>query len=472
MCPGNSWDLRSCRQQPGESLREYIRRFSKQRTELPNITDSDVIGAFLTGTTCRDLVSKLGRMTPTKASELMYIATKFASGQEVVEAIFWKDKQPQGRQKEEAPEASVQRGTKKKARKKAQAKRDAVDADLVTAVEHRNPRKPPGGANMFDKMLKQSCPYHRGPVKHTLEECDMLRRYFNKAGPLAEGGKDQGNNKKGGDKEEEFPEVHNCFMIYGGQVANTSARHRKQERREVYSVKVAAPVYLDWSDKPITFDQGDHLDCVPSLGRYPLIVDPVIGNARLTKVLMDRGSSLNIIYVETLGLLGVDLSTIRGGAAPFHGIVPGKRILPLGQLDLLVCFRNPSNFRKETLTFEVVGFQGTYHAVLGRPCYAKFMAVPNYTYLKLKMPGPNGTITVRSTYRHAYECDVECVEYAEAVAESEALIADLDYLSKEAPDAKRHAGNFEPAEPVKSVSLDPSNDAGKKVRIGSELDPK
>jgi hypothetical protein len=69
---------------------------------------------------------------------------------------------------------------------------------------------------MFDKMLKESCPYHRGPVKHTLEECDMLRRYFNKAGPPAEGGKDQGNNKKEGDKEEEFPEVHNYFMIYGG----------------------------------------------------------------------------------------------------------------------------------------------------------------------------------------------------------------------------------------------------------------
>jgi hypothetical protein len=72
--PGNSWDLRSCRQQPGESLREYIRQFSKQRTELPNITDSDIIGAFLAGTTCRDLVSKLGRKTPTKASELMDIA--------------------------------------------------------------------------------------------------------------------------------------------------------------------------------------------------------------------------------------------------------------------------------------------------------------------------------------------------------------------------------------------------------------
>jgi hypothetical protein len=72
------------------------------------------------------------------------------------------------------------------------------------------------------------------------------------------------------------------------------------------------------------------------------------------------------------------------------------------------------------------------------------MVVPNYTYLKLKMPGPNGTITVGSTYRHAYECDVECVEYAEAITESEALIANLDCLSKEAPDAKRHTGNFEP----------------------------
>jgi hypothetical protein len=250
--------------------------------------------------------------------------------------------------------------------------------------------------------------------------------------------------------------VHNCFMIYGGQVANASARHRKQERREVCSVKVAAPVYLDWSDKPITFDQGDHPDCVPSPGRYPFVVDPVIGNTRLTKVLMDGGISLNIIYAETLGLLGIDLSTIWAGAAPFHGIVPGKRVLPLGQLDLPVCFGTPSNFRKETLTFEVVGFQGTYHAVLGRPCYAKFMVVPNYTYLNLKMPGPNGTITVGSTYRHAYE----------------ALIADPDCLSKEVPDAKRHAGNFEPDEAVKSVLLDPSNDADKKVRIGSELDPK
>jgi hypothetical protein len=470
--PGNSWDLRSYHQQPEESLQEYIRRFSKQRTELPNITDSDVIGAFLAGTTCRGLVSKLGRKTPTKASELMDIATKFASGQEAVEAIFRKDKQPQGRQTEDVPEASVQRGTKKKTRKKVQAKLDTVDTDLVSAAEHRNPRKPPGGPTCSTRCSRSRAPITGVPSSTPLKSATCSSVTSIRLDPRQKVARTKATTRRGGDKEEEFPEVHNCFMIYGGQAANASARHRKQERQEVCSVKVAAPVYLDWSDKPITFDQGDHPDCVPSPGRYLLVVDPVIGNTRLTKVLMDGGSNLNIIYTETLGLLGVDLSAIRAGAAPFHGIVPDKRVLPLGQLDLPVCFGTPSNFRKETLTFEVVGSRGTYHAVLGRPCYAKFMAVPNYTYLKLKMPGPKGTITVGSTYRHAYECDVECAEYAEALAESKALIASLDCLTKEAPDAKRHASNFEPVEAVKFVPLDPSNDAVKKVRIGSELDLK
>ena len=82
--------------------------------------------------------------------------------------------------------------------------------------------------------------------------------------------------------------------------------------------------------------------------------------------------------------------------------MPGKQATPLGQIDLPVTFRDSSNFQKETLTFEVVGFKGAYHAILGRPCYAKFMAILNYTYLKLKMPSPRGVITVGSTYQHAF----------------------------------------------------------------------
>ena len=66
------------------------------------------------------------------------------------------------------------------------------------------------------------------------------------------------------------------------------------------------PQYLDWSSTPITFDRDDHPDRVVSPGVYPLIVDPIIVNARLSKVLMDGGSSLNIISLEALDLLGIE----------------------------------------------------------------------------------------------------------------------------------------------------------------------
>jgi hypothetical protein len=152
------------------------------------------------------------------------------------------------------------------------------------------------------------------------------------------------------------------------------------------------------------------------------VVDPIIGNARFSKVLMDGGSSLDILYAHTLLLLGIGLDQLQPSTTPFHGVAPSKRVQPLGQIDLPVWFGTAKNFRKETLTFEVVGFKGAYHAILGRPCYTKFMAVPNYTYLKMKMPGPNDIITVGSSVEHAFDCDVECVEHAEALALDEVLV--------------------------------------------------
>ena len=113
---------------------------------------------------------------------------------------------------------------------------------------------------------------------------------------------------------------------------------------------------------------------------------------------MDGGSGLNIMYAKTLNVMGVDRTHLHPIRAPFHGVVPGKQAMPLGQINLPITFGDQFNYRTETLTFEVVGFPRTFHAILGHPCYAKFMAIPNYTYFKLKMSGPHGVNTVDTSF--------------------------------------------------------------------------
>jgi hypothetical protein len=172
-------------------------------------------------------------------------------------------------------------------------------------------------------------------------------------------------------------------------------------------------------------------------------------------------------------LLGIGLDQLRPSTKPFHGVAPGKQVQPLRQIDLPVWFSTAKNFRKEMRTFEVVGFKGAYHAILGGPCYTKFMAVSNYTYLKMKMPGPNGIITVGSSIEHAFDCDVECVEHAEALALDEALVTTLEKMVNEYLDSTaKQTGTFEAAEQTKEVPLDPSAPEGKALRVSSTLDPK
>jgi hypothetical protein len=124
------------------------------------------------------------------------------------------------------------------------------------------------------------------------------------------------------------------------------------------------------------------------------MVSPIMGTTRLTKVSMDGSSGLNILYARTLDKMGIPHSNLCPSKASFYGIMPGKEAVPLGRIRLNVTFCQSDNFCKEPLTFEVVNFLGVYHALLDRPCFAKFVVVPNYTYLKLRMLGPKGVIIV------------------------------------------------------------------------------
>jgi hypothetical protein len=128
------------------------------------------------------------------------------------------------------------------------------------------------------------------------------------------------------------------------------------------------------------------------------MVSPIVGTTHLTKVLMDGRCDLNIVYTSTLDKMGIPWNNLCLSKAPFYGIIPGKETVPLRCIWLNVTFGQPENFRKELLTFEVVNFPSIYHALLGRPCFAKFMVIPNYTYLKAQDAWPKEVITIDGSF--------------------------------------------------------------------------
>src|SRR5664279_3697086 len=105
----------------------------------------------------------------------------------------------------------------------------------------------------------------------------------------------------------------------------------------------------------------------------------------------------------------------------FQGIVPRKSARTVGKVFLEVTFGTMENFRTEIPPFEVVDLKSPYHALFGRPAYARFMARPCYVYLKLKMPGPKGTITVDGDREIAIECEEGDAAFAETTCVDEEL---------------------------------------------------
>ena len=101
------------------------------------------------------------------------------------------------------------------------------------------------------------------------------------------------------------------------------------------------------------------------------------------------------------------------------------------------------------------------------------MAIPNYTYLKMKMPGPNGVINVSSAFSHAFTCDREHYELTTAVVNSSELLQLGESSTLAIPDCNKLTSStaFRPLEETKAVGVDPT-DPAKTVQIGTQLSAK
>jgi hypothetical protein len=194
------------------------------------------------------------------------------------------------------------------------------------------------------------------------------------------------------------------------------------------SIEPAVPRPLRWSEVPISFSRDNQRTSFLEPGKFPMVLDPVVAEVKLTRVLIDGGSGLNLIFASTLKKMGLDLmDTLVPSKSPFYGIVPGNTAHPLGMVVLPVTFGTRENYRIEFIKFKVANFESSYHAILGRPALAKFMAVPYYVYLLLKMPGRSGVLPLRGDLKKSYDCNQEAIQYASTThvpdASGEVLVA-------------------------------------------------
>jgi hypothetical protein len=155
----------------GKTLCEYIRWFSRQCNELPDVVDVDVIEAFLLGTTCESLIHKLGHKRPRTTKELLDITTSHASGDEAVRAIFDRSR-CKAKRDEDASEGTSNRSKKRKGK---QRRGDS----LVVAAERKAKKAPTEGApDHFEKLFKGPCSNHAYPIKHAYKDCSLMKQFL------------------------------------------------------------------------------------------------------------------------------------------------------------------------------------------------------------------------------------------------------------------------------------------------------
>ena len=155
-------------------------------------------------------------------------------------------------------------------------------------------------------------------------------------------------------------------------------------------------------------------------------------------------------------------------------MVPGRASKPLGEITLPVQFGTASNFCVEHINFYVADFNTAYHAILGRSALAKFMAMPHYAYLVLKMPSPAGVLALWANLSIAYACEIESLALTKATDLS-IQMASMVAEAKSVPTKDMEIPELEPprastkSKEVKEVGLD---DSSKTMKIGAHLDPK
>src|SRR3954467_2908189 len=431
-------DLEACIRGRNESTRSWIRRWQELWMHEYNIHPQLAIHTMKNGCRYEPLVAKFkrdGEAIETVA-EAITVAKRYTEEDPNQEDATRRSSRVDDRRSEMCYSNTRVSGTKR---------RNDYGPDLVASTnyssrDNKSSRYSASGnrarpVKKFDAVsaMNQPCIFHSKegfPSRHTTGQCQSLkeikkvRRNGNNNGNDNNNNNNNNNNNRGPDPQQ----ACNDDPGFGREVGSLrtfigldNRRDKKVLTRAVSFNAVATDTtrYLNCSEQPIGWSREDHPRRVESPGRCALIVPPKVGDYWLAKTLMDGGSTINIMYLDTFARLGLPQSIVEPSNCTFHGILPGRKAYSLDKVFLPVTFGTPANFRTEKIMFERENLRSAYHCVLRRQALAKFMASTHYTYNIMKIPGPNGPISIHGDPAMALECESEGGRMADAVIAEE-----------------------------------------------------
>jgi hypothetical protein len=278
------------------------------------------------------------------------------------------------------------------------------------------------------------------------------------SGLPAEGQGNQNRDRQPANAVGDYPEEGNVEQYHIFTTQKDDVKDDYWFGVEVNTVMLAEPQYMHWSEASISQWREDHPPLIPRPRGYALVLNPIVFSethtCRFSRVLIDGGSIINLLHRTSMEKLGIPAAQLKPTKLIFHGIMLGLSCTLMGRIQLDVLFREKDNFRREPVWFKVVDLNSPYHVLLGWLALAKFMAVPHYAYLKMKLPGPHGVITITRGYKKSMECVKASSKLTEAlvfVEEKRHLLQRVALTQPGRPAPSQPASNLKPASDAKQI---------------------
>uniref|UniRef100_A0A2N9IZX2 RNA-directed DNA polymerase n=1 Tax=Fagus sylvatica TaxID=28930 RepID=A0A2N9IZX2_FAGSY len=430
-CGRPTTHLLNVRQREGETLRSYLTRFNKETLLVDGADDKVVLTAFISGLQSGDFLFSVYKDPPTSMSEMMYEAQRYMNGEDALQARDTGKKRRNdyadrpNETLESKPKMQRNQGKKREDRNRRGSNERfnhftplnaPVDRIFMQIKDDPALRWPGKLLTNPDRRAKDKyCRFHRDHG-HNTEDCYDLKRQIEeliKQGKLQrfverdqrEGRPPQARPQRPPVEDRPRPPMGEIHMINGGMAAGgTSRSSRKAYARQIHNVLVTQKANKTprLEDLPITFTEEDARKVV-----HPhddaLVVTLEIAGYSTRRVLIDNGSSADIIYLTAFQQMRIGKDQLRPIETPLVGFA-GTSVYPLGIISLQIIAGTYPKQATKRVEFLVVDCPSAYNVIIGRPTLNRLRAVTSTYHLLVRFPTEHGIGEMKGDQAMAREC--------------------------------------------------------------------